>query len=144
MINAIEAKLSNLTVPLFRDCSVPCVPYFSRRNCSIPFRSVPDFSNQQNLFALKHPLLLNVSRVHQLTVLPRSFRNEIKYAVCEREDYRAAASTSHNHMTKYFASQKNNGVQWQLNRSCHLTCTPGCVAAQFNRHGNCTTVQLIQ
>jgi len=22
----------------------------------------------------------------------------------------------------------------------HLTCTPGCVAAQFNRHGNCATV----
>ena len=26
---------------LFRDCSVPCVLYFSRRNRSIPFRSVP-------------------------------------------------------------------------------------------------------
>ena len=26
-------------------CSVPCVPYFSRRNRSIPFRPVPDFSN---------------------------------------------------------------------------------------------------
>ena len=38
----IEAKLPNLTVPLFRDCSVPCVPYFSRRNRSIPFRSFPD------------------------------------------------------------------------------------------------------
>ena len=33
MINAIEAKL-----PLFRDCSVRCVPYFSRRNRSVPFR----------------------------------------------------------------------------------------------------------
>ena len=36
--------------------------------------------------------------------------------------------------------QKNKrGVQWQLNRSYCLTCTPGCIAAQFNRHGNCTT-----
>jgi len=26
---------------LFCDCSVPCVPYFSRRNRSIPFCSVP-------------------------------------------------------------------------------------------------------
>jgi len=25
-------------------------------------------------------------------------------------------------------------------KSYHLTCTPGCVAAQFNRHGNCATV----
>ena len=40
MINAIEAKL-----PVPPDCSVQCVPYFSRRNRSIPFRSVLDFSN---------------------------------------------------------------------------------------------------
>jgi len=50
MINVIEAKLPNLTVPwLFRDCSVPCVLYFSRRSRSIPFRSVPDFSNHRKL-----------------------------------------------------------------------------------------------
>jgi len=39
MIIAIEAKLPNLTVPLFCDCSFPCVPCFSRQNRSIPFRS---------------------------------------------------------------------------------------------------------
>ena len=27
----------------------------------------------------------------------------------------------------------------QLNRSCCLTCTPGCVVAQFNWHSNCAT-----
>ena len=27
-------------------------------------------------------------------------------------------------------------------KSYHLTCTPGCVAAQFNRHGNCATVRV--
>ena len=31
----------------FCDCSVPCVPYFSRQNRSIPFCSIPDFSNHQ-------------------------------------------------------------------------------------------------
>ena len=35
---------------------------------------------------------------------------------------------------------KEHWVQWQLNRSCSLTCTPGHVAAQFSWHGNCTTV----
>jgi len=44
-----------------------------------------------------------------------------------------------NHMTKYFCEAKEHGVQWQLNRSYSLTCTPGHVAAQFNWHGNCTT-----
>ena len=43
-------------------------------------------------------------------------------------------------MTKYFHKAKERGVQRQPNRSCHLTCNPGYVAAQFSRHGNCTTV----
>jgi len=30
-----------------RDCSIPCIPYFSRRNHSILFRSIPDFSNHR-------------------------------------------------------------------------------------------------
>jgi len=34
---------------------------------------------------------------------------------------------------------KEHGVQWQLNRSNCLTCTPGRIAAQFNWHGNCAT-----
>jgi len=54
--------------------------------------------------------------------------------------YRAAALTSQNHMTNYFRKAKEHGVQWQLNRSYCLTCTPGHVAAQFNWHGNCATV----
>jgi len=53
--------------------------------------------------------------------------------------YRATASTSPNNVTEYFHKGKEHGVQWQLNRSYCLTCTPGHVAAQFNRHGNCTT-----
>ena len=48
--------------------------------------------------------------------------------------------TSQNHMTNYFRKAKEHGVQWQLNRSYSLTCTPGHVAAQFNWHGNCATV----
>ena len=32
------------------------------------------------------------------------------------------------------------GIQWQLNRRYFSTYTPGHVAAQFNWHGNCTTV----
>jgi len=48
--------------------------------------------------------------------------------------------TSQNHMTNYFRKAKEHGVQWQLSRSCRLTCTSGRVAAQFHRHGNCTTV----
>ena len=43
------------------------------------------------------------------------------------------------HMIKYFHKAKEHGVQRQLNRSYCLTCTPGHVAAQFNRHGNCAT-----
>ena len=39
-----------------------------------------------------------------------------------------------NHMTKYFCKAKEHGVQWQLNSSCCLTCTPGRVAAQSNPH----------
>ena len=39
----------------------------------------------------------------------------------------------------YFRKAKEHGVQWQLNRSHCLTCTPGRIAAQFNRHGNCAT-----
>ena len=42
-------------------------------------------------------------------------------------------------MTNYFCKAKEHGVQWQLNRSYRLTCTSGCVAAQFNQHGNCAT-----
>ena len=37
-------------------------------------------------------------------------------------------------------SQKAYRVQWQLNRNYGFTCTPGCVAAQFNRHGSCAIV----
>ena len=37
---------------------------------------------------------------------------------------------------------KEHGIQWQLNRSYSLTCTPGPVAAQFIRHGNCATVKV--
>jgi len=32
---------------------------------------------------------------------------------------------------------KEHGIQWQLNRRYHLTCTSGHLAAQFNWHGNC-------
>ena len=49
---------------------------------------------------------------------------------------RAAALTSQNHMTNNFHMAKEQGVQWQLNRSYSLTCTPGHVAAQCN----CATV----
>ena len=45
-------------------------------------------------------------------------------------------------MTNYFYKAKEHGVQWQLNRSYSLTCTPGHVAAQFNRHGNCATAKV--
>ena len=54
--------------------------------------------------------------------------------------YRAAALTSQNHMTNYFRKAKEHSVQWQLNRSYCLTCTPGHIAAQFNWHGNGATV----
>jgi len=47
-------------------------------------------------------------------------------------------------MINYFRMAKDrakeHGVQWQLNRSYCLTCTPSHVAAQFNWHGNCATV----
>ena len=56
--------------------------------------------------------------------------------------YRAAALTSQNHMTNYFRKAKEHGVQWQLNRSYSLTCTPSHVAAQFNQHGNCATAKV--
>ena len=49
---------------------------------------------------------------------------------------------SQNHVTKYFREARDR-VQWQLNGSYSLTCTPGCVAAQFNQHGNCTTVDTV-
>jgi len=42
--------------------------------------------------------------------------------------YRAAL-TSQNHVTKYLCNAKEHGVQWQLNRSYHLTCTPGRAAS---------------
>ena len=42
-------------------------------------------------------------------------------------------------MTNHFRKAKEDGVQWQLNRSYSLSCTPGHVAAQFNRHGNFAT-----
>ena len=45
-------------------------------------------------------------------------------------------------MTKYFHKAKEHGVQWQMNRSYCLTCTPGHVAAQFNWHGNCATAKV--
>ena len=52
-----------------------------------------------------------------------------------------AGLTSQNHVTKYFCKAKADvyGVQWQLNGSYCLSCTPGCVAAQSNGHGNCAT-----
>ena len=43
---------------------------------------------------------------------------------------------SQNHVTEYFCQAKEHGIQWQLNRSYCLTCTPGHVAAQFDHHGN--------
>ena len=52
-----------------------------------------------------------------------------------------AALTSQNHMTNY-RKAKEHGVQWQLNRRCSLTCTPGHVAAQFNWHGNFATAKV--
>ena len=52
---------------------------------------------------------------------------------------RGAALMPQSHVTRYFCKAKESGVQWQLNRSYSLTCTPGHVAAQFSRHGNCTT-----
>ena len=42
-------------------------------------------------------------------------------------------------MTNYFYKAKEHGIQWQLNRSCSLTCNPD---AQFNRHGNCATAKV--
>ena len=54
--------------------------------------------------------------------------------------HRVAALMSQNHVTMYFCKAKQHRVQWQLNRSYSLTCTPGHVAAQFNQHGNCATV----
>ena len=45
-------------------------------------------------------------------------------------------------MTNYLCKAKEHGVQWQLNRSYRLTCTPGHVAAQFNQHGNCATAKV--
>ena len=42
--------------------------------------------------------------------------------------------------SKLESGSKEHGVQWQLNRSYNLTCTPGHIAAQFNWQGNCTTV----
>ena len=38
------------------------------------------------------------------------------------------------------AKQKEYRAQWQLNRRYRFTCTPGRIAAQYNRHGNCATV----
>jgi len=45
-------------------------------------------------------------------------------------------------MTNHFRKAKEHSVQWQLNRSYRLTCTPGHVAAQLNWHGNCTTAKV--
>ena len=45
-------------------------------------------------------------------------------------------------MTNYFHQVKEHGIQWQLNRSYSLTCTPGHVAAQFNWHGSCATANV--
>ena len=42
-------------------------------------------------------------------------------------------------MANYFCKAKEHGVQWQLNRRCYLTYTPGRVAAQFSHHGNHAT-----
>ena len=42
-------------------------------------------------------------------------------------------------MTNYFRKAKEHSIQWQLNRSYSLTCTPGNIAVQFTRHGNCAT-----
>jgi len=38
---------------------------------------------------------------------------------------------SQNHVTKYFRKAKEHGVQWQLNKSYRLTCTPVIEAAIF-------------
>ena len=38
--------------------------------------------------------------------------------------YRVTALTSPNDVTEYFHKGKEQGVQWQLNRSYDLTCTP--------------------
>ena len=56
-------------------------------------------------------------------------------------NHRAAALTSQSHVTtcKNSARQKEYRIQWQLNRSYHFTCTPDCIVAQFDQHGNCTT-----
>ena len=45
-----------------------------------------------------------------------------------------------NHVTNFFHKAKEHRVQWQLNKSYCLTCTPGHVAAQSNQHGNRATV----
>ena len=52
---------------------------------------------------------------------------------------RVAALTSQNQVTKQFHKAKEHGVQWQLNRSYHFTCTPDHVTSQFKWHGNCIT-----
>ena len=41
------------------------------------------------------------------------------------------------YMLRSKCSINKHGVQWQLNTSYRLTCTPGCIAAHFNWHGNC-------
>ena len=46
-------------------------------------------------------------------------------------------------MTQYFRMAKEHGVQWQRNGNYWLTCTPGHVAAQSDRHGNCATVHTV-
>ena len=56
-------------------------------------------------------------------------------------DNRAAALTSQNQVTKHFCMAR---AQWQLNGSYCLTCPPGRVAAQSNRHGNCDAGRLTQ
>jgi len=49
-----------------------------------------------------------------------------------------AVLTSQTHDYKYFLKANKQRVQLQLKRSYHFACTPGHVAPQFNRHGNCT------
>ena len=48
---------------------------------------------------------------------------------------------SHNHVIKYFQiwiHKKNLNGNWR-EATYSLTCIPGRIAAQFNRHGNCAT-----
>jgi len=75
-------------------------------------------------------------------MLHRSIQLLLRVAICLTISlpHRAAALTSQNHMANYFRKAKEHSIQWQLNRSYSLTCTPGRVAAQFNQHGDCTTV----